>query len=184
MSWRLSSPRTTFNCEGLPQPEGPHLWPNRRMQIGYNPGPKEVPLARRRGGAGLGGWVGGPASTAGHNGEAGPPQSRSEPDGVSRIMVRLEALRLIYGKQSGSWHRKRLRPWRKPDPGPPGSSSWSQSGKPRAMPACRRGLATAKGGTRRKTSRRTTSFGPTDIFVGIICARTRQKRSLVANGFD
>jgi hypothetical protein len=43
------------------------------MQIGYNPGPKEVPLARRRGGAGLGGWVGGPASTAGHNGEAGPP---------------------------------------------------------------------------------------------------------------
>jgi hypothetical protein len=33
-------------------------------------------------------------------------------------------------------------------------------------------------------SRRTTSFGPTDVFVGIICARTRQKRSLVANGFD
>ena len=59
--------------------EGPHLWPKRRMQIGYNPGPKQVPLARRRGGAGLGGWIGGPASTAGHNGEAGPPQSRSEP---------------------------------------------------------------------------------------------------------
>jgi hypothetical protein len=48
------------------------------MQIRDNPGPKEVPLARRRGGAGLGGWIGGPASTAGHNGEAGPPQSRSE----------------------------------------------------------------------------------------------------------
>jgi hypothetical protein len=44
---------------------------------------------------------------------------------------------------------------------------------------------TPKGGTRRKTSRlRTTSFGPTDVFVGIICGRTRQKRSLVANGFD
>jgi hypothetical protein len=41
-----------------------------------------------------------------------------------------------------------------------------------------------KGGTRRKNSRRTTSFGPTDVFVGIICGRTRQKRSLVANGFD
>jgi hypothetical protein len=41
-----------------------------------------------------------------------------------------------------------------------------------------------KGGTRRKSSRRTTSFGPTDVFVGIICDRTRQKRSLVANGFD
>jgi hypothetical protein len=41
-----------------------------------------------------------------------------------------------------------------------------------------------KGGARRKTSRRTTSFGPTDVFVGIICDRTRQKRSLVANGFD
>jgi hypothetical protein len=41
-----------------------------------------------------------------------------------------------------------------------------------------------KGGGRRKTSRRTTSFGPTDVFVGIICGRKRQKRSLVANGFD
>ena len=41
-----------------------------------------------------------------------------------------------------------------------------------------------KGDGRRKTSIRTTSFGPTDVFVGIICARTRQKRSLVANGFD
>jgi hypothetical protein len=36
-----------------------------------------------------------------------------------------------------------------------------------------------KGGTRRKPSRRTTSFGPADVFVGIICGRTRQKRSLV-----
>jgi hypothetical protein len=41
-----------------------------------------------------------------------------------------------------------------------------------------------KGGARRKTSRRNTSFGPTGVFVGIICGRTRQKRSLVANGFD
>jgi hypothetical protein len=31
--------------------------------------------------------------------------------------------------------------------------------------------------------RRTTSFGPADVFVGIICARTRHRRSLVANGF-
>jgi hypothetical protein len=38
------------------------------MKIRYNPGPKEVPLARRRGGAGLGGWIGGSASTAGQNG--------------------------------------------------------------------------------------------------------------------
>jgi hypothetical protein len=36
--------------------------------IRYNPGPKEAPLARRRGGAGLGGWIGGPESTAGKNG--------------------------------------------------------------------------------------------------------------------
>jgi hypothetical protein len=49
-------------------PKGPHLWPERRMQIGYNPGPKEVPLARRRDGAGLGGWIGGPAGAAGQNG--------------------------------------------------------------------------------------------------------------------
>ena len=40
----------------------------RRVQIGYKPSPKEAPLARRRGGAGLGGWIGGPASTAGQNG--------------------------------------------------------------------------------------------------------------------
>jgi hypothetical protein len=31
-----------------------------------------------------------------------------------------------------------------------------------------------KGGARRKTSRRTTSFGPADVFVGIIWPRTRQ----------
>jgi hypothetical protein len=31
-----------------------------------------------------------------------------------------------------------------------------------------------KGGVRRKTSRRTTSFGPADVFVGIICGRTRK----------
>jgi hypothetical protein len=41
----------------------------------------------------------------------------------------------------------------------------------------------AVGRGRRKSSRRTTSFGPADVFVGIICGRTRQKRSLVANGF-
>jgi hypothetical protein len=27
-----------------------------------NPGPKQAPLARRRGGAGLGGWIGGPGA--------------------------------------------------------------------------------------------------------------------------
>ena len=41
----------------------------------------------------------------------------------------------------------------------------------------------SKGDVRRKTPRRNTSFGPTDVFVGIICGWTRQKRSLVANGF-
>jgi hypothetical protein len=40
-----------------------------------------------------------------------------------------------------------------------------------------------KGGVRRKTPIRTTSFGPADVFVGFICARTRHKRSLVASGF-
>jgi hypothetical protein len=40
-----------------------------------------------------------------------------------------------------------------------------------------------KGGARRKTSKRTASFGPTDVVVGIIWPRTRQKRSLAANGF-
>jgi hypothetical protein len=33
----------------------------------------------------------------------------------------------------------------------------------------------AEGGARRKTPTRTTSFGPTDVFVGIIWPRTRQK---------
>jgi hypothetical protein len=45
-------------------------------------------------------------------------------------------------------------------------------------------LGSCKGGARRKTSRRTTSFGPADAFVGILCGWARQKRSLVANGFD
>jgi hypothetical protein len=40
-----------------------------------------------------------------------------------------------------------------------------------------------KGDVRRKTSRRITSFGPADVFVGIIWPRTRHIRSLVANGF-
>jgi hypothetical protein len=40
-----------------------------------------------------------------------------------------------------------------------------------------------KGGARRKTSRRTTSFGPADVLVGIICGTTRQKQSLMASGF-
>jgi hypothetical protein len=65
-----------------------------------------------------------------------------------------------------------------------GAPTWRTCGliyRPRAAAAP---AAAAKGGARRKTSRRTTSFGPTDVFVGIICGRTRQKRSLVANGFD
>jgi hypothetical protein len=54
------------------------------------------------------------------------------------------------------------------------------------MPPCGQAgsrLLPNKGGARHKTSRRTTSFGPSDVFVGIIWPRTRQKRSLVANGF-
>ena len=83
------------------------------MQIRDNPGPKQVPLARRRGGAGLGGWIGGPASTAGHNrdGEAAPPQSRSEPHQTCAFATRfpyvLETLKAegaIYARDPATQH--------------------------------------------------------------------------------
>ena len=72
--------------------------------------------------------------------------------------------------QSGSWHRKRLRPWRKPDPGPPGSSSWSQSGKPRAMPACRRGLATGFPSPAPTQTPSTRRSGASAVLSAVACA--------------
>jgi hypothetical protein len=55
-----------------------------------------------------------------------PPRRRKSAHHSSRQPPRQGPPASWQGKlqnQSGNWHRKRLRPWRKPDPGPPGASS-------------------------------------------------------------